>query len=217
MSICSDKLTHIQVVINCRYSVTQMCTGEDMLTHYSGSPFIDICRFIDFIIWAEFSLFCYNAHALSSIGQRRRFRFGVREREQLVEYFFGEMMSVLRSLEREGASALLPLPLFVRIVSLEWFSLSPTALAGLSPLPQSWICNVVHYYFLCFSDNAHVALCYDDGLLWMGNLEEEKVGHFIGVKTEIHKTVGTRNPNSLNQIPKVLMFRMQMVTKYRKC
>jgi len=25
------------------------------------------------------------------------------------------------------------------------------------------------------SDNAHVALCYDDGLLWMGNLEEEKV------------------------------------------
>lgn len=25
------------------------------------------------------------------------------------------------------------------------------------------------------SDNAHVAICYDDGLLWMGNLEDEKV------------------------------------------
>jgi hypothetical protein len=29
------------------------------------------------------------------------------------------------------------------------------------------------------SDNSHVALCYDDGLLWMGNLEEEKVLHLV--------------------------------------
>ena len=35
MSIYSDKLAHVQVVINCRYSVAQMCTHEDTLTHYS--------------------------------------------------------------------------------------------------------------------------------------------------------------------------------------
>ena len=29
MSIYSDKLAHIQVVINCQFSVAQMCTWED--------------------------------------------------------------------------------------------------------------------------------------------------------------------------------------------
>ena len=29
MSIYSDKLAHVQVVINCRYSVAQMCTREE--------------------------------------------------------------------------------------------------------------------------------------------------------------------------------------------
>ena len=29
MNIYSDKLAHIQVVINCRYSIAQMCTWED--------------------------------------------------------------------------------------------------------------------------------------------------------------------------------------------
>ena len=33
MSIYSDKLAHIQVVINCWYSVAQMCTREDILAH----------------------------------------------------------------------------------------------------------------------------------------------------------------------------------------
>ena len=28
MSIYSDKLAHVQVVINCRYSVVQMCTWD---------------------------------------------------------------------------------------------------------------------------------------------------------------------------------------------
>ena len=37
----SAKLTHVQVVINCRYSVAQMCTREDTLAHYLGMPFID--------------------------------------------------------------------------------------------------------------------------------------------------------------------------------
>ena len=38
MSIYSDKLAHLQVDINCQYSVAQMCTREDMLAHilYSG-------------------------------------------------------------------------------------------------------------------------------------------------------------------------------------
>ena len=31
MSIYSNKLAHVQVVINCRYSVAQMCTREDTL------------------------------------------------------------------------------------------------------------------------------------------------------------------------------------------
>ena len=33
MSIYSDKLAHVQVVINCQYFVAQMCTCEDMLAH----------------------------------------------------------------------------------------------------------------------------------------------------------------------------------------
>ena len=41
MSIYSDKLAHIQVVINCRYSVAQMCTCEDMLAHILGAPCLD--------------------------------------------------------------------------------------------------------------------------------------------------------------------------------
>ena len=41
MSIYLDKLAHVQVVINCQYSVAQMCTREDTLTHYLGALFID--------------------------------------------------------------------------------------------------------------------------------------------------------------------------------
>ena len=41
MSIYSDKLAHIQVVINCKYSVAQLYTREDTLFHYLGPPFID--------------------------------------------------------------------------------------------------------------------------------------------------------------------------------
>ena len=38
MIIYSDKLAHVQVVINCQYSVAQMCTREDTLAHYLGIP-----------------------------------------------------------------------------------------------------------------------------------------------------------------------------------
>ena len=43
MNIYSDKLAHIliQVVINCRYSVAQMCTRDDTLAHILGTPYID--------------------------------------------------------------------------------------------------------------------------------------------------------------------------------
>ena len=41
MSIYSDKLALVQVVINCRYSVAQLCTREDMLAHMLGMPYID--------------------------------------------------------------------------------------------------------------------------------------------------------------------------------
>ena len=41
MSTYSDKLAHVQVVINCQYFVAQMCTREDMLAHYLGALFID--------------------------------------------------------------------------------------------------------------------------------------------------------------------------------
>ena len=40
-SIYSDKLVHVQVVINCQYSVAQMCTHEDALAYILGAPFID--------------------------------------------------------------------------------------------------------------------------------------------------------------------------------
>ena len=41
MRIYSDKLAHIQVVINFRYSVAQICTREDAITYNLGAPRID--------------------------------------------------------------------------------------------------------------------------------------------------------------------------------
>ena len=41
MSIYSDKLARKQVVINCPYSVAQMCTCEDMLSQYLGALYLD--------------------------------------------------------------------------------------------------------------------------------------------------------------------------------
>ena len=40
MSIYSDKLAHV-VIINCRYSVAQMCTHEDILKHKLDTPSFD--------------------------------------------------------------------------------------------------------------------------------------------------------------------------------
>ena len=36
MSIYSDKLAHVQVVINCLSSAAQSCTGKDTLAHIMG-------------------------------------------------------------------------------------------------------------------------------------------------------------------------------------
>ena len=41
MSIFSDKLALVQFVINCLYSVAQMCIGEDTLAYVSGALSID--------------------------------------------------------------------------------------------------------------------------------------------------------------------------------
>ena len=41
MSIYSDKLAHVQVVINCQYSAAQMCTPKNTLAHYLGVPYLD--------------------------------------------------------------------------------------------------------------------------------------------------------------------------------
>ena len=41
MNIYSDKLPHVQVVINCQYFVAQLCTHKDMLAYISGALFIE--------------------------------------------------------------------------------------------------------------------------------------------------------------------------------
>ena len=39
MSIYSDKLAHVQVIINSRYFIAQMCAHEDTLAQYLGVPY----------------------------------------------------------------------------------------------------------------------------------------------------------------------------------
>ena len=41
MSIYSDKLAHVQIVINSWFFAAQMCTCEDMLAHILGALYID--------------------------------------------------------------------------------------------------------------------------------------------------------------------------------
>ena len=41
MSIYSDKLAHVQVVINYQDSIAQMCTREDTLAHNLGVLYLD--------------------------------------------------------------------------------------------------------------------------------------------------------------------------------
>ena len=38
---CKLNNAHIQVVINCQYSVAQMCTREDTLAHNLGAQYFD--------------------------------------------------------------------------------------------------------------------------------------------------------------------------------
>ena len=40
MTIYWDMLAHIQVVINCRYCVTQLCTSEVTLAHNLGAQYL---------------------------------------------------------------------------------------------------------------------------------------------------------------------------------
>ena len=41
MSTYSDKLAHVQVIINCPYFIAQLCTCEDGLAYILGAPSID--------------------------------------------------------------------------------------------------------------------------------------------------------------------------------
>ena len=41
MNNYSEKLAHVQVVINCQYFVAQLCTREDKLAHKLGARYID--------------------------------------------------------------------------------------------------------------------------------------------------------------------------------
>ena len=41
MSIYSDKLGHLQVIINCRYSVAHLCTSEATIAHNLGAAHFD--------------------------------------------------------------------------------------------------------------------------------------------------------------------------------
>ena len=41
LALYSDKLANIQVVINCQYSIAQMCTHEDAFASYLGAPSLD--------------------------------------------------------------------------------------------------------------------------------------------------------------------------------
>ena len=51
MSIYSDKLAHVQVVINCPYSIAQICTREDTLAHNLGALYFDdVMSFISVLI-----------------------------------------------------------------------------------------------------------------------------------------------------------------------
>ena len=60
MSIYSDKFTHIQVIINCLYSVAQFCTSKDTLAHISGAPSTDDAMSYDSLTTQEQGLnTCY--------------------------------------------------------------------------------------------------------------------------------------------------------------
>ena len=53
MSIYYDKLAHVQVVINCRYSVAQLCTREDGLAYILGAQSI-----VDVMSYNLLTTFC---------------------------------------------------------------------------------------------------------------------------------------------------------------
>ncbi len=69
---------------------------------------------------------------------------------------------------------------FCRIIDLKYFSLIDPIIISQTDIYRPSVDTMPFEkrdlrHLVVASDNAHVALCYDDGLLWMGNLEEEKV------------------------------------------
>ena len=49
MSIYSEKLTHVQVIFNCLYSVAQFCNGKDTLAQILGTPYSDEVMNYDYL------------------------------------------------------------------------------------------------------------------------------------------------------------------------
>ena len=45
ISIYLDKLAHVQVVVNCRSFIAQMCTPENMLAHNLGALYVDVMSY----------------------------------------------------------------------------------------------------------------------------------------------------------------------------
>ena len=62
ISIYSDKLAHIQVVINYRYSVAQLYTREDGLAYILGAPFID--DFVSYDLLTTIVIACNESYTL---------------------------------------------------------------------------------------------------------------------------------------------------------
>ena len=84
-SIYSDRLAHVQVIINCQYSVAQMCTCKDMLAHYLGVPHLDdvmsqnelttVCIAFSITCKILFELPCEYGPRVSLAGVSNSFQF----------------------------------------------------------------------------------------------------------------------------------------------
>ena len=65
MSNYLDKLGHVQVVINCRYSVAQLCTRKDALANNLDTPYID--DIMSFNLLTTIEIHITYSHQLSTV------------------------------------------------------------------------------------------------------------------------------------------------------
>ena len=69
------KLAHLQLVINCRYSVAQLCTRENMLAHILGMPYIDDVMSFD-LLTTRFYINVFSRFAVQIFLLQTTFRIG---------------------------------------------------------------------------------------------------------------------------------------------